>query len=75
MAKRKIRHDTDYVIVIGKKGYTVTQFYKLLEKGVVPKRIRIKQNGATLYEGSVLGALEVLEGLRLVKEEGLRWWW
>jgi len=75
MAKRKkIRRDPDYVIVICKKAYTVTQFYKLLERGVVPKEVEIKQNGVTLYEGPTLGALEVLEGLKLVKEEGLGWW-
>lgn len=73
MAKKR-RRDPDYVIVIGKKAYTVIQFYKLLERGVVPKKVEIKQNGVTLYEGSTFGALEVLEGLKLVKEEGLRWW-
>jgi len=71
---RKRKRDPDYVIVIKKKAYTVVQFYKLLERGVVPKEVEIKQNGITLYEGPILGALEVLEGLKLVKEEGFDWW-
>lgn len=70
----KKRRDHDVVIILNGKPITIKKFYTLAQKGRINllEPVRIRQNYTTLYEGPVIGALELLEGLNLTKEE---WGW